>query len=181
MTKSPGSIFFFAPFVSSTMRVEIGWIDYNGHLGMAFYHHIFDRAAEEAFGIAGLGPDYLEQRKASFFTAETHCRYLRELVAGDTVRVTVQLLGFDEKRIHFHMEMRHAVDGWASATCETLALHVDAVSRKTTPFPADILSNLAVMKASHAKLTKPASAGRGISLSRHSGHREPVMQGGTRH
>ena len=29
---------FFAPFVSSLMRVEPGWIDYNGHLNMAYYN-----------------------------------------------------------------------------------------------------------------------------------------------
>ena len=27
---------FSAPFVSSVMRVEPGWIDYNGHLNMAY-------------------------------------------------------------------------------------------------------------------------------------------------
>src|SRR5688572_3341505 len=35
---------FFAPFVSSVMRVEKGWIDYNGHLNMAYYNVLFDRA-----------------------------------------------------------------------------------------------------------------------------------------
>ena len=28
-------VFFFAPFVSSTMRVDPAWIDYNGHMNMA--------------------------------------------------------------------------------------------------------------------------------------------------
>jgi acyl-CoA thioester hydrolase len=28
---------FFAPFVSSVMRIEPQWIDYNGHLNMAYY------------------------------------------------------------------------------------------------------------------------------------------------
>jgi len=32
---------FFAPFVSSLMRVEPGWIDYNGHLNMAYYNVLF--------------------------------------------------------------------------------------------------------------------------------------------
>ncbi len=40
---------FFAPFVSSVMRVEPGWIDYNGHLNMAYYNVLFDRAVDEAF------------------------------------------------------------------------------------------------------------------------------------
>ena len=34
---------FFAPFVSSVMRVEPAWIDYNGHLNMAYYNVLLDR------------------------------------------------------------------------------------------------------------------------------------------
>ena len=56
-------IFFFAPFVSSTMQVEPAWIDYNGHMNMAYYHVLFDRAVEEAFRLVGLGQDYLEERR----------------------------------------------------------------------------------------------------------------------
>ena len=37
---------FFAPFVSSMMRVEPQWIDYNGHLDMAYYNVLFDRAVD---------------------------------------------------------------------------------------------------------------------------------------
>ena len=40
---------FFAPFVSSVMTVEPAWIDYNGHLNMAYYNVLFDRAVDEAF------------------------------------------------------------------------------------------------------------------------------------
>ena len=38
-------------------------------------------------------------------------------------------------------------EGWVAATCENLSLHVDMATRKVTPFPDDILANLAVMKA----------------------------------
>ena len=67
-----GPIFFFAPFVSSTMRVEPSWIDYNGHMNMAYHHVLFDRAVDEAFGVVGLGQDYLLDRNASHFAAEVH-------------------------------------------------------------------------------------------------------------
>ena len=46
---------FFAPFVSSPMRVEAGWIDYNGHLNMAYYNVLFDRAVDEAYELLGCG------------------------------------------------------------------------------------------------------------------------------
>ncbi|WP_342363349.1 thioesterase family protein [Terrarubrum flagellatum] len=146
------------------MRVEPAWIDYNGHLNMAYYHVLFDRAVEEAFSLAGLGADYLDARHCSYFAAECHIRYLRELKNGDAVRVTLQLLDFDEKRLHYFMMLRHAVEGWVSSTTENLSLHVDMATKKVTPFPSDILANLAIMKAMHARMPRPADVGRVIAL-----------------
>ena len=163
VTREP-QILFFAPFVSSTMRVENAWIDYNGHLNMAYYNVLFDRALDELYAQLGLGPEYLTTRNASTFAAECHIRYLRELKQADPVRVTVQLVDFDDKRIHLFQTLRHATDGWMSATCEHLSLHVDMGSRKVTPFPPDILANLAVMKAMHGRLAKPDDLGRVISF-----------------
>ena len=116
---------FFAPFVSSTMRVEPAWIDYNAHLNMAFYNLLIDRAVDEAFELVGLGQDYVSERNASYFTAEAHVRYVRELKVQAPVRTSIQLLDYDDKRIHFFCELHHAGEGWLSATSEQLALHVD--------------------------------------------------------
>jgi acyl-CoA thioester hydrolase len=174
-------IFFFAPFVSSTMRVEPTWIDYNGHMNMAYYHVLFDRAVEEGFSVVGLGQDYLEERKASYFAAEVHTLYKRELKLGDEVRVTLQLVDFDEKRLHFFMEIRHAREGWLSAQSENLALHVDMETRKVRPFPDDILNNLSVMKAAHARLPRPQALGRTIAMTSKAPSEEPMLATGTRH
>src|SRR5262249_931689 len=107
---------FFAPFVSSVMRVEPGWVDYNGHLNMAYYNVLFDRAGDEAFELLGCGLDYVRTCRHSCFTAEVHVRYLRELHAGDPVRVTFQLLDYDAKRMHYFEQLFHAAEGWVSAT-----------------------------------------------------------------
>jgi acyl-CoA thioester hydrolase len=155
---------FFAPFVSSVMRVEPAWIDYNGHLNMAYYNVLFDRAVDEAFALVGFGPDYVKRRNCSFFTAEVHVRYLRELNAGDPVRVTVQLLDCDAKRLHFFEQLFHAAEGWVSATSEDIALHVDLESKKTAPFPDYVAARLQEMKASHARLPRPEAAGRRIEM-----------------
>src|SRR5215217_64441 len=176
-----GPTFFFAPFVSSTMRVEASWIDYSGHMNMAYYHVLFDRAVDEGFGLIGLGPDYLEARNASYFAAEVHTLYRRELTLGDTVRVTPQLIDFDEKRIHYYMEVRHAAEGWVAATSENLSLHVDLGTRKVTPFPDDILTNLEVMKTAHKRLARPAALARIIGLPDRARERELALATGTRH
>src|SRR5215216_7932873 len=155
---------FFAPFVSSLMRVERGWIDYNGHLNMAYYNVLFDRAVDEAFTLVGCGPDYVKARKHSCFTAEVHVRYLRELHADDPVRVTFQLLDYDAKRMHYFEQLFHATEGCVAATSENMSLHVDLETKKTAPFPGEITRCLAKMKTAHAKLPLPEPVGRRIAM-----------------
>ncbi|PTW58782.1 (3S)-malyl-CoA thioesterase [Breoghania corrubedonensis] len=151
------------PFRSSTMRVEEDWIDYNGHLNMAYYNVLFDRAIDEAFINIGLGPDYVKKENASYFTAETHLCYIRELSPGDEVSVTTQIVGFDAKRIHAFQELHHA-DGWLSATSEQMSLHVDMKARKVAPFPPAIADRLAHFAKLHEALGRPERAGRSIGL-----------------
>lgn len=155
---------FFAPFVSTTMAVDPAWIDYNGHLNMAYYNVLIDRAVDEAFLPVGLGPDYVRDRGASFFTAEAHVRYLRELKAGDPVRVALRLIDYDEKRLHLYAELHHATEGWVSATSEQMALHVDMKTKKVSPFPDDVLERLAAMKSAHGTLPPVSAIGRAIGM-----------------
>ncbi len=155
---------FAAPFVSPVMQVEPAWIDYNGHLNMAYYNVLFDRAVDEAYEFLGCGLAYLKAAKHSTFTAEAHIRYLRELHAGDPVRVTFQLLDFDAKRMHYFEQLFHADEGWLSATSENMVLHVDMTAKKTAPFPEAITARLARMKAAHAHLPVPEGAGRHIAM-----------------
>jgi acyl-CoA thioester hydrolase len=155
---------FFAPFVSSVMRIEPQWIDYNGHLNMAYYNVLFDRAVDETYELIGVGADYVASRAHSVYTAEVHVRYLRELHAGDPVRVTFQLLDYDAKRLHYFEQLFHAEEGWVSATSENLSLHVDMKAKKTAAFPKQVATRLAEMKASHSRLPVPEAAGRRIAM-----------------
>jgi len=155
---------YFAPFVSSLMKVEPQWIDYNGHLNMAYYNVLFDRAVDEAYELLGIGLDYLKTENHSTFTAEVHVRYLRELHENDSVRVTYQLLDYDNKRIHYFEQLFHAEEGWVSATSENMTLHVDMASKKVAPSPPKVLRSLAAMKAAHARLPRPEAAGRRIAM-----------------
>jgi acyl-CoA thioester hydrolase len=153
-----------APFVSSVMRVEPQWIDYNGHLNMAYYNVLFDRAVDEIYEVLGVGLDYLKRTNHSTFTAEVHVRYLREIRDGDPVRVEFQLLDYDSKRFYYFETLKHAEEGWVSATSENMTLHVDMGSKKVAAFPDDILNRLATMRAAHAHLPPPDGAGRRIAM-----------------
>lgn len=157
---------FNAPFRSGIMTVEPEWIDYNGHLNMAYYNVLFDRCVDQAYAPLGLDETYVRDRNASFFTAETHLCYLRELHERAPVYATFQLLDFDAKRIHGFQELYHAEEGWLSATCEVMSLHVDTLHKRVAPWPDDVMERLGAMKAAHAGLAAPSRAGRRIAIPR---------------
>lgn len=155
---------FPAPFVSSTMRIQPQWIDFNGHLNMAYYIVFFDQAVDELYDLLGLGPSYLKRHNHSTMVAEMHVRYLREVHESAPLRVRCQLLAYDSKRIHLFEELMHAEEGWVSATCETMTLHVDMTTKKVVPWPDKIMDALARMQNTHAALPLPDGAGRYVSM-----------------
>ena len=152
------------PFLSSVMQIEPQWIDYNGHLNMAYYNVMMDRAIDEMWVQLGIGPTYLRERHGSTFTAECHVRYLREIHLGDPVQVAVYLLDADEKRIHTFEELRHATEGWLSATSENMTIHIDMNARKAAPFPPDIQARIRDVVSSHAAVPRPEGTGRKVAM-----------------
>lgn len=154
-----------APFVSRMQEVEKDWIDYNGHLNMAYYLVLFDRSVDALFEMLGLGVQYAATRRLTTYSAELHVCYVRELHLGHKVKCNAQILDFDEKRLRIYQEMRHE-DGWLAATAETLSLHIDMNGPKVAPFPPDILARIGAMHAQHAALPAPERAGRGIAIRR---------------
>lgn len=162
-SQKDGNVFDPALFISTPQSVEKEWIDYNGHLNMAYYTVLFDRAGDQIYEPLGLGPDYARERRHTTYTAEAHICYLRELHLGDEVRCTVHLLEYDEKRFRLFQEMYHQ-DGWLAATCETLTLHVDMSGPRVAPFPPDILERIAATHRAHASVAVPQRAGRSVAL-----------------
>ncbi len=151
--------------ISPLMELEPEWIDYNGHLNMAFYNVLFDRGCDVAFEMLGMGPDYAKSHKLTIYTAEAHVRYLREIHLGHKVQATFHIVDYDEKRLHVFQELRHE-DGWVSATSETLALHVDMSGPKVAPFAPDVFEKVKTMAAAQESLGKPEGAGRKIEIRR---------------
>ncbi|HTN97742.1 MAG TPA: thioesterase family protein [Nordella sp.] len=131
---------------------------------MAYYNVLFDRAGDEAFDVIGLGADYVKRANCSFFTLETHVTYLRELHAGDSVTVDVRFLDYDAKRLHYFEQMRHAREGFIAATSELIIIHIDMTTRKTAPFPPDVLANIKAMHDAHAALPLPPQVGHRIGI-----------------
>ncbi len=153
------------PFVSEPITIENSWIDYNGHLNMAYYLVMFDRAFDAFHFALGTGPDYIKQRNMTLYTGQTKVDYLREVHQSARLTPTCQLLDFDEKRVHTWQELKHP-DGWVAATCESLTLHIDMSGPRVTPFPDDILGKIKSLASHHTQLPRPQKAGQAIAIKR---------------
>jgi acyl-CoA thioester hydrolase len=140
------------------------WLDYNGHMNIAYYVLAFDHATDALIDYLGMGEAYRQQSQCSAFVLETHVNFQRELMAGDTFRITTQILGFDSKRIHYFHRMYHAEKGLLAATTELIAIHVDLIQRHSIPMPLEILDRLNAIMTRHMQLPRPPQSGRVIGV-----------------
>jgi acyl-CoA thioester hydrolase len=152
-----------APFDRHRAVVLPEWIDYNGHMNVAYYLLAFDHATDSFFDYLGLDAAHRDATGGSTFAGDVHLTYQREVKQGDPLRITAQLLGFDDKRVRFFLQMYHAEEGFLAATMEGLTLYVDLKRRKVAPFPPEITARLAAVFAAHRALPLPPEAGRVIA------------------
>lgn len=152
-----------APFEDEIQIVRPEWIDYNGHLNMAYYNVMFDHCVDAAFG---LGSDYVREHQTSLFTVEAHITYARELKEGDRVRVNLQVLDYDEKRVHFFQQMYNATEGYLAATAENMCVHVDMKVKKTAPMTDHMRTMIRDMYEAHKILARPPQVGSVIGIPR---------------
>ena len=151
-----------APLELYRCFVEPEWIDYNGHMNVAYYVLAFDRATDAFLDFTGLDEALRKRTGSSTFSVEAHITYQREVGEGDPLRFTTQLLGYDAKRIHYLHHMYHEAEGFLSATVEWMTLHVDLNLRKVAPMPAEVQERLAEIMAAHRALPLPEEVGRVI-------------------
>ena len=153
-----------APFDEYRDVVRPEWIDENHHMNVGYYVVVFDYATDAWLDHLGLDRDHKVSKGVTTFTLEAHVNYLQEVREGDPLRFTTQLLGFDEKRIHYIHQMFHGEDGFVAATNELMSLHVSRATRRAAPMAAEVLARLAALQPLHAALPTPSQAGRRIGL-----------------
>ncbi len=144
----------------SGYSVQPEWIDYNGHMNVAYYVLAFDLAVDEIFNLIGLSERYREESGFSSFAIESHVTWQRELHLGDPLLVTVQFLAFDGKRVHTIYHMYHAEEGYLAATSEWLQMSIDMRIRRSAPFQPEVADKIAALVERHRALPWPSEVGR---------------------
>ena len=118
-------------------KVKKEWTDYNGHLNVAFYVHIFDIAADVMLDNFNMGGASAKKDKKTTFVAEMNTSYKQEVKLGEEVETHITFVDHDKKRIHYKLSMFHKEKKYLAATNEVLSLYVDLAQRKVVEFDSD--------------------------------------------
>ena len=156
------------PEISHTETALPEWVDFNGHMNVAYYVMVFDHATDVFLNSAGVGKDYRDSTGHSLFLVEAHVTYQNEVHAGEELGITTQLLDYDARRLHIFHHM-HRLDekgaiGGLVATNELMILHVDMKNRRASPLPEAAVKRIEALAKAQSALSRPVQAGRSIGF-----------------
>lgn len=142
------------------------WVDYNGHMNVAYYVLIFDHATDAFLAEIGIDETLRRDTGSSVFAAEVHITYDNEVMQDERVYVRTQLLDHDAKRLHLFHTMYNCKDDSPCASNEVMILHVNLNTRKVGAFPDLIQDRIRDIYTVHKAIPAPAQQGRIIGIRR---------------
>ena len=154
-----------SPFRTKNQIVLGDWIDYNGHMNVAYYTLAFDKALDFFFeDVLDIGPSFVEKNKEGPFALKASYNYFSELLEGENFFVDISILDFDPKRVHVFGEMRKDESLELSAVFETVLMNMDLDERKVKKYPDRVLELFNLYKLSLEQDKIPAEIGKKITL-----------------
>lgn len=136
--------------ITACQQVPPSWTDYNGHMNETHYLEMGSRATDGLMDLIGADAAYVASG-LSYFTVETHVRYLDEVKAGQNLTATTQVLNGAGKKLHLFHRLWHA-DGALAATVETLLLHTDLNARRSCPPAPEVEEKLRILAEAHSDM-----------------------------
>jgi carnitine 3-dehydrogenase len=147
------------PITLLQRSVPADWTDYNGHMNEAKYLEAFAQATDLFMELIGCDAAYISDG-GSYFTVETHIRYLAETHAGSEIYIETQCLGAEGRRLHLFHQMYYK--DTLLATGEHMLIHVSLQTRRASAPGQPVAARVAQVAAAHAALRRPVGAGKAI-------------------
>ena len=115
-----------------TEKIISDWTDYNGHMNLAFYIHLFDQGWDVLLDKFEMGGESAKTEKRSTFAVESHTKYIQEVNEGDEVDINLLFLDKDAKRMVYQLEIFNKNGNYRAATTEVCSLYVNLDTRRVT-------------------------------------------------
>lgn len=125
-------------------RVASKWVDYNGHMNDAEYARVFSLAVDALMEKVGLDTTGRARHRYTLYTLETHLCYRREAHEDQPLKVAMNLVERDSKRLHVFFRMEDEEDNLL-ASSEQMLMGIDLDSGRPAGFPAPVDEAIAAL------------------------------------
>jgi len=158
---------FDAPVMLAARKVPADWIDYNGHMNVAYYTMAIDQALDDFLeSELGIGEKHAARKRQGPYALQSHIHYLDEILEGEQFSVEVRLVDCDAKRMHLFIALYNTDGHRLAATCEQMLMNVDLETRRPTPYPDWAQRRMQEMLTAHSHLERPKQLGAPLGIRR---------------
>ena len=152
-----------SPIILPEKRVLKSWIDYNGHMNVAFYTLAFDKSLDFFLeDTLGIGETHALKNKQGPFVLQAHYHYLNEMSLHEKFNVRLLVVDCDQKKMHLCLDIFS--NKKVIAVAEMVLINVNLEIRKTEHYPSWAYKRLVKLKQTHKKALFPKVLGKQISL-----------------
>lgn len=122
--------------------------DHFGHMNVRHYAPFFDDASYHLWTCLGLPYSaMLKDHGIHCVTAQATTNFLKELTAGDLIRIDGEVVRVGTKSVTFRLAMHHADTGETHATYDLVEVFFDPKTRRSTAMPEAVRQSLAAWLA----------------------------------
>ena len=130
------------PTKVSKGTVKKDWIDYNGHMNMAYYVQCFEESSDFLLEHMDLGYRYAIEEKKGVFVIKCEINYRKEINLHENFIISLEELVCKGKKLLVGLRMLNA-NNETIADYKILNLNVDLETKKSIPFSTKIIAQLA--------------------------------------
>lgn len=153
-----------SPFVTDIKCVLPEWIDYNGHMNVAFYTMVFDEALDNFLDEIGIGESYVKTNQNGPYALQANYHYMNELLEGENFRVKIFLVDVNDKCFHVAMEIVSEKNLSVAAFCEQITMNVDLSRRKSNCYPDWVRAKFDKILSNQGGVQLPKQIGKPLGL-----------------
>ena len=129
------------PIAVSQGTVKDDWIDYNGHMNMAYYVQCFEETSDFLLEHMNLGYRYAIEEQKGVFVIKCEVNYRKEINLNEDFIISLEDLICKGKKLTVGLKMLN-VGSETIADYQILNLNVDLQTKKSVPFSQMITSQL---------------------------------------
>ena len=129
------------PIAVSQGTVKDDWIDYNGHMNMAYYVQCFEETSDFLLEHMNLGYRYAIEEQKGVFVIKCEINYRKEINLNEDFIISLEDLICKGKKLTIGLKMLN-VGSETIADYQILNLNVDLQTKKSVPFSQMITSQL---------------------------------------